>query len=177
MKIACILASHFEDSELRIPLDRLHAHGFAVDIIGAKKGDVLKGKKGKETVVVGHSIDDVEASDYDGLLIPGGGSPDQLRADKRFVDFVKDFDRQGKLIAAVCHGPQIFVQAELLDRKLTAWQTVQDDLRHMGADVVDQEVVADRNLITSRKPADLDAFADAILEYLGAGAGVGVPTI
>ena len=106
----------------------------------------------------------------DGLLIPGGQSPDHLRADPRMVEFVKAFDRAGKLVAAVCHGPQLLIAAHLVKgRTLTAWQTVQDDLQQMGATVKDEPVVKDRNWITSRKPDDLEAFSAAIVEELEGG--------
>jgi len=168
MKIACIVTNGFEDSELRIPVDRLRQSGHQVDIISFEKGDPLAGYKGKEKVTSDKGIDEVKAADYDALLIPGGHSPDKLRADKRFVELVKAFDKAGQLIAAVCHGPQILLTAELVTgRKLTAWSTVQGDLRQAGANVEDTEVVADRNWITSRKPADLEIFSRTFIEKLG----------
>src|SRR5204862_323904 len=122
-----------------------------VDEKRAKAGEELKGYKGKEKVKADKSIDQVEAADYDALLIPGGQSPDHLRVDKRMVDFVKQFDQSGKLIAAVCHGPQLLMAAHLTrGRTLTAWQTIQDDLQQVGATVKDEPVVNDRNWITSR---------------------------
>ena len=132
-----------------------------------KAGEELKGYKGKEKVKVEKSIDQVKAEDYDALLIPGGQSPDHLRADRRMVEFVKKFDQAGKPIAAVCHGPQLLIAAHLVKgRTLTAWQTIQDDLRQIGATVKDEPVVRDRNWITSRKPDDLQQFSDAIVEEL-----------
>jgi protease I len=167
MKIACLLGQGFEDSEFRVPYDRLRKEGYQVDVIGAKVGEELKGYKGKETVKVEKSIDSVDPEDYDALLIPGGQSPDHLRVDKRFVQFTKAFDASGKLIAAVCHGPQLLAAAHLVKgRTLTAWSTVQDDLQQMGANIRDEEVVRDRNWITSRKPDDLPAFSAAIVESL-----------
>src|SRR4051812_9768180 len=109
MKIACVLGQGFEDSEFRIPFDRLKKEGYEVEIIGLKAGEELKGYKGKETVRADKGIDQVKADDYDALLIPGGQSPDHLRVDKRMVEFVRQFDEQGKLIAAVCHGPQLLM--------------------------------------------------------------------
>jgi protease I len=172
-KIACLLGAGFEDSEFRIPYDRLRQEGYQVDIIGPKAGMELKGYKGKETVRADKGIDEVRPDEYIGLLIPGGQSPDHLRVDKRVVDFVRRFDEDGKLIAAVCHGPQLLIAAHLVKgRTLTAWQTIQDDLRQIGADVRDEAVVKDRNWITSRKPDDLQQFSDAIVEALeGADAG------
>jgi protease I len=164
MKIACLLGQGFEDSEFRIPYDRLKKEGYQVDVIGAKAGEEVKGYKGKEKIRVEKSI---KADDYDALLIPGGQSPDHLRADKRFVDFVRAFEESGKLIAAVCHGPQLLMAAHLVKgRTLTAWATIQDDLEQMGAIVKDEPVVRDRNWITSRKPDDLGAFSDALIDAL-----------
>lgn len=171
MKIACILTHDFEDSEYRIPHDRLTAAGIQVETIGFRAGEEVRGKHGKERVKIDKSIDQARPEDFDGLLIPGGYSPDQLRRDRRMVDFVRAFDAAGKLIAAVCHGPQILITADLVrGRTVTAWQTVQVDLRNAGANVVDREVVVDRNLITSRQPSDLEAFSRAILDHLGVGA-------
>jgi len=167
MRIACVLGQGFEDSEFRVPYDRLKEEGYQVDVIGVKAGEELKGYKGKEKVKAEKSIDQVKVEDYDALLIPGGQSPDRLRADKRMVEFVKEFDQAEKPIAAVCHGPQLLIAAHLVKgRTLTAWQTIQDDLRQIGATVKDEPVVRDRNWITSRKPDDLQQFSDAIVEEL-----------
>ena len=167
-KIACLLADDFEDSEFQIPCDWLSAAGYTVEIIGAKAGETLRGEKGRETALVDLSIDEVDVDDYEGMLIPGGYSPDKLRADDRFVEFVRAFDATGRPLAAVCHGPQLLLTAELqAGRTLTAWKTVQGDLRQAGAHVVDREVVVDDNWITSRKPADLEAFTSKFVEQLG----------
>lgn len=168
MRFACVLASDFEDSEYRVPVDRLRSAGHQIVVIGAKKGERLQGKKGKESAEVDVAIDDADPRDFDALFIPGGYSPDQLRADQRFVDFASAFDDEGKLIAAVCHGPQLLLTAGLVEgRRMTAWRTVQVDLACAGADVVDEPVVVDGNLITSRQPGDLDRFAQAILDHAG----------
>lgn len=167
MKIACVLGQGFEDSEFRVPFDRLTREGYQVDVIGVKAGEELKGYKGKEKVKADKGIDQVSAEEYDALLIPGGQSPDHLRVDKRMVEFVKEFDRAGKLVAAVCHGPQLLIAARLVKgRTLTAWQTIQDDLEQIGATVKDEPVVIDRNWVTSRKPDDLRQFSDAIVDQL-----------
>ena len=113
-RIACLLGGGFEDSEFRIPYDRLRKEGFQVDIIGPKAGMELKGYKGKETVKADKGIDEVRPEDYLGLLIPGGQSPDHLRVDQRFVEFVKRFDALKRPIAAVCHGPQLLLSARLV---------------------------------------------------------------
>jgi protease I len=167
MKIACVLGQGFEDSEFRVPYDRLKAEGYQVDVIGLKAGEELKGYKGKEKVKAEKGIDQVNADDYDALLIPGGQSPDHLRVDKRMVEFVKAFDQAGKLVAAVCHGPQLLIAAHLVKgRTMTAWQTIQDDLKQIGAIVKDEPVVVDRNWITSRKPDDLKQFSEAIVDHV-----------
>ena len=170
-KIACLIGDGFEDSEFRVPYDRLRGAGYGVELIGAKAGQEVKGKAGRETVKTDKAAGDVRVDDYVALLIPGGYSPDHLRIDRSCVELVKRFEAAGKLIAAVCHGPQLLITAGLVrGRTLTAWPTIQEDLRQVGANVKDQQVVVDRNWVTSRKPDDLTAFSDAILQQLGHGA-------
>ncbi len=167
-RIACVLGQDFEDSEFRVPFDRLQAAGHQVVVIGAKKGEELRGKKGKEKARADISIDDAKVGDFDALLIPGGHSPDNLRRDDRFVRFVGDFDKSGKLIAAVCHGPQLLMAADRVKgRTLTAWKTIQHDLKLAGVDVKDEPLVEDGNWITSRQPGDLDVVSRAFLDCLG----------
>jgi protease I len=167
-RIACLLASGFEDSEFRVPYDRLRQAGYLVEIIGVRAGEKLEGEHERETATTDFGIDEVQVADYQGLLIPGGYSPDKLRADQRFIDFVKEFDATRRPLAAVCHGPQLLLAAELQrGRTLTAWKTIQSDLRQAGANVVDQEVVVDGNWITSRRPDDLPAFSSKFIAELG----------
>ena len=166
-KVAILLGQGFEDSEFKVPYDRLKAEGFEVDVIGREAGEELKGDKGKVTVKATRSIADARPQDYDALVLPGGYSPDKLRADERFVRFVKEFDATKKPLAAVCHGPQLLITAGLVKgRTLTAWSTIQEDLRQIGARVKDEPVVKDENWITSRKPDDLQQFSDALLVAL-----------
>lgn len=168
LRVACLLGSGFEDSEFQVPYDRLRAAGVEVTIIGAQAGQSLEGYRGKVRARVDLAIDQANPADYQALLIPGGYSPDHLRVDGRFVQFVKDFDALGRPLAAVCHGPQLLLSARLVKgRTLTAWPTVQNDLELAGAHVEDQPVVEDGNWITSRKPDDLQLFSDAILRSLG----------
>ena len=127
----------------------------------------MKGYRGKESHVTDIAIDDVSPEQFNALFIPGGYSPDHLRVNPVVVEFVKGFFSAGKPVFAVCHGPQLIITAgEYRGRRLTAWQTIQDDLRKLGADVVDEEVVVDGNLVTSRKPDDLDAFIRESLRLL-----------
>lgn len=167
-RIICLLGQGFEDSEFRVPYDRLRAAGYAVDIVGTEAGEELKGKKGEESVKADRGIDEVTPDQYGAMLIPGGHSPDHLRGDDRFVSFVRDFDALKLPLAAVCHGPQLLMSAGLVaGRTLTAWKTVQGDLEQMGATVKDAPVVVDGNWITSRQPRDLEAFSDALIAALG----------
>jgi len=170
MRIACVLANGFEDSEFKKPYDAFRAAGHEVTIIGLKAGEPLQGYRGKEKTKAEKGIDEVRPDQFDALFIPGGQSPDHLRVDDRVVNFVRAF--RDRPIFAVCHGPQLLITAELVrGRKMTAWKTVQVDLKNAGANVVDEEVVVDRNLVTSRKPEDLDAFIRESMAQLGAGAG------
>ncbi len=170
-KVACIIGKDFEDSEFRKPYDAMKNAGHEVVLIGKKAGESVEGKQGKEKVKVEQSIDDARVGDYDLLFIPGGHSPDNLRADERFVKFVKEFDDSGKEIAAICHGAQLLMTAGIVEgRTLTAWKTVQKDLALIpNVNVRDEPVVRDANWITSRQPDDLDAFSNAILEDLKGG--------
>jgi len=166
-KVAVLLGEGFEDSEFKVPYDRLKAEGFEVDVIGRETGEELRGKRGKVTTKATRSIADARPLNYDALVLPGGYSPDKLRADERFVRFVQDFDATKKPLAAVCHGPQLLITAGLVKgRTLTAWSTIQEDLRQIGARVKDEPVVKDGNWITSRKPDDLQQFSDALIRAL-----------
>lgn len=166
-KVACVLGDGFEDSEFRVPYDRMKGQGYEVQVIGDHAGQQIEGKQGRERIRADKGIADARPEDYQAVFIPGGYSPDHLRIDRRFVEFVKAFEKSDKLIAAVCHGPQLLMTAGLVKgRTLTAWPTVQEDLRQVGAQVKDEPVVRDRNWITSRKPDDLGQFSDAILQAL-----------
>lgn len=159
MRVACILANGFEDSEFKQPYDALRQAGHEVTIVGLQAGQELRGDKGRETATVERAFADVTPAEFDALLIPGGFSPDRLRAHDAPVAFVRAFVDAQKPIMAVCHGPQILITADAYrGRRLTAWKTIQGDLRRLGANVVDEEVVVDGNLVTSRQPADLAAF-------------------
>ncbi|HEY3447814.1 MAG TPA: type 1 glutamine amidotransferase domain-containing protein [Myxococcales bacterium] len=166
-RVACLLADGFEDSEFRVPYDTLKQAGIGVDIISGSAGQQLRGERGKEHVKADVSIDQVKPESYQALLIPGGFSPDRLRADGRFVEFVKKFDSLGRPVAAVCHGPQLLMAARLVKgRTLTAWKTVREDLELAGVRTKDEPVVRDGNWITSRQPSDLPAFSEALLRTL-----------
>lgn len=166
-KIAFIIADMFEDSEFRVPYDRLREAGHEVVVIGAERGRQVQGKQHKETVTPDRGIAEVAVRDFDALVIPGGYSPDKLRMDPRMVSFTRLMSQGGKPVAAVCHGPWMLVEADVLrDRTVTSWPSIKTDLLNAGARWKDQQVVEDGNLITSRKPDDLEAFSDAILRQL-----------
>jgi protease I len=167
-KVACVLTNGFEDSEFRQPYDALREAGNEVTIVGLEAGQKVDGSKGTEKgITVEKSFAEVRPDDFDALLIPGGYSPDKLRAQQAAVDFVRAFFEAGKPVAAICHGPQLFLTAGTFkDHRMTAWKTVQGDLRLAGADVVDEEVVVDRNLVTSRQPQDIPAFIRETLQLL-----------
>jgi protease I len=166
-RIAFVVGDDFEDSELMKPLEELRA-GNDVELLGVKAGEKIKGKKGTE-VTLDASVTERDAKTYDAIVIPGGYSPDHLRMDKDVVRFVQSAVRANKVIAAVCHGPQLLIEADAVeDKQLTSWPSVRTDLLNAGAKWVDREVVIDGTLITSRKPDDLPAFISAIREQLGA---------
>ena len=167
MKVACVLANGFEDSEFRQPYDALKQAGHEVTIVGVEAGQKLNGDKGKESATTEKAFADVSPDQFDALFIPGGFSPDRLRAHGAPVAFVKAFFEKDKPILAICHGPQLFITAGTYrGHRLTAWRTIQGDLKLLGADVVDQEVVVDRNVVTSRQPQDLPAFIREGLKLL-----------
>ena len=172
MKIACVIGPRFEDSEFKEPYDAFRSAGHEVTIVGLQAGVEIDGDKGKVKATVEKSFQDVKPEDFDALFIPGGGSPDKLRAHNEAVNFVKAFMTANKPVFAICHGPQLLLTAdEYRNRRMTAWTTIQGDLRKAGADVVDQEVVVDRNLVTSRQPSDIPAFIREslkVLEQVGA---------
>ena len=167
MRIACVLDVDYEDSEFKQPYDAFKQAGHQVSIVGLEAGKELKGKKGTVTTKSETGIDQVRPDQFDALFIPGGYSPDHLRANPRMVAFTKAFFDADKPVFAICHGPQLLITARVVKgRKLTAWQTIQDDLQQVGANVLDQDVVVDKNLITSRKPADIPAFIRESLKLL-----------
>ena len=165
--IAVIIADLFEDSEYTEPAKAFQNAGHTLIHVGLKSGDTVKGKKNNTPVDIEKSVEDISINDFDALLIPGGYSPDKLRAHDKAVRFVKDFFESGKPIFAICHGPQLLITADVLEgRKVTGWKSIVQDIKNAGADFLDQEVVEDQNLISSRHPGDLPAFIKASLDCL-----------
>ena len=169
-RVLILAADGFEQSELMDPKAALEAAGFETVVASSNPGEI-KGWNNKnwgESVPVDALIADVNASDFDALLLPGGQmNPDILRMDEAAVDLVEDFNDAGKPIAAICHGPWLLVEADIVEgRTVTSWPSVRTDLTNAGANVVDQEVAIDGNLITSRKPDDIPAFSRALIDAL-----------
>jgi protease I len=166
--IAVLMTDGFEEVEYTEPLQALQQEGAKVRVISPKDGKVKAWNKDhwSETYLVDESVTSAKASDYDALLLPGGVmNPDQLRRNTDAVTFVKDFMASGKPIAAICHGPQIFTETGgIAQRKLTSYPSVQTDLKNAGANWVDEEVVVDMGIITSRSPDDLPAFNRKMIE-------------
>lgn len=163
-KTAAIIATdEFEDLELFHPLYRLQEEGVRTILVGLTK-DPIKGKKGY-SITPNASIDEVEAENFDFLVVPGGKSPEMLRLNGKILRFVKDFNTQGKPIAAICHAGQVLASAGIVkNRTLTCVAGIRDDMINAGARYVDKAVVTDGNLVTSRIPSDLPEFARAMIE-------------
>jgi len=169
-RIAVILADLFEDSEFQVPHDRLNKEGYETIVIGTDRKKAVSGKKGRVKVKPDRSIDEVDAAEFDALVIPGGYSPDHLRTDPRMVAFTRSFFDAGKPVAAVCHGGSMLVEADVVrDRTVTSWPSIKTDLVNAGANWVDEEVVVDNGLVTSRKPDDIPAFNAKMLEEFAEG--------
>jgi protease I len=168
-RIAFVVGEDFEDSEFKKPYDELREAGHEVEVLGVKAGETMKGKKGKEEIKIEAAAGDRDPASYDAIVIPGGYSPDHLRTDKNVVSFVQRAVQADKIIAAICHGPQLLIEADAVeDKKLTSWPSVRTDLLNAGARWLDKEVIVDGKLITSRKPDDIPAFVAAIREQLDA---------
>ena len=166
-KVAFVLADDFEDSEFRVPYDRLREAGHEITVIGTEAGKEVEGKRGKETFTPEATPDQVSPEEFDALVVPGGYSPDKLRTNEGVVKFVQGFFAADKPVAAICHAGSLLVEADAVrGRQVTSWPSVRTDLVNAGAEWVDREVVEDGNLITSRNPDDLDAFTAAILGRL-----------
>lgn len=167
-KITVVLTNMFEDIEYTGPAKAFQDAGHELTVIEKEKRKTVTGKNGKAEIGVDASIDDVGPEDFDALFIPGGFSPDQLRADERFVRFARAFMSSGKPVLTLCHGPQLLITAKTLEgRQVTGFKSIQVDLEYAGADFVDEEVVVDGNqLVTSRQPDDIPAFNRACLQLL-----------
>ena len=172
-KVAILATDGFEQAELLTPLEALRSEGAKVEVISLKPGDIqgFDHLKPDKKIHVDRKLDSVKPDDYDAIVLPGGASnPDQLRTRPEVQNFVRAFADAGKPVAAICHAPWILIDAGLAkNRRLTSWPTIRQDLRNAGAEVVDQEVVVDQDLITSRGPDDLPAFCARLVEEIATG--------
>lgn len=159
-KIATVITDMFEDVEYTEPAKAYKDAGHEVVTIGSEKGSQVTGKNKEATVTIDQGIGDANPNDYDALFIPGGFSPDQLRADDRFVQFAKHFMDEKKPVFAICHGPQLLITAKTLDgRAATGFKSIKVDMENAGVNYKDEEVVICQNqLLTSRSPDDIPAF-------------------
>jgi protease I len=169
MKHILIIATNgFEQSELMKPKQLLEDAGARTTVASLEEGSI-KGWDSDdwgESVSVDKTVDDVEVGDYDALMLPGGQiNPDILRMNDRVIDLIRQFDKAGKPIAAICHAPWLLIEAGLVKGKVvTSWPSVRTDLKNAGGDVIDKKVAVDGNLITSRNPDDIPAFTEALMD-------------
>jgi protease I len=161
-KVAILAADMFERVELEEPRKALEQAGADVEIVSIHDGEIqgFDHFEPADTVRVDRTVEEASADDYDALLVPGGvGNPDQLRGDENAVAFVRAFHEAGKPMAVICHGPWVLVESGAVrGKRLTSWPTLETDIRNAGGEWVDEEVVVDDNLVTSRKPDDIPAF-------------------
>ncbi|HEX6974973.1 MAG TPA: type 1 glutamine amidotransferase domain-containing protein [Vicinamibacterales bacterium] len=165
-RVAILVENEFEDSELTGPLEGLRAAGVHVTVVAPFAGRQYTGKKG-HTVTSDMAAGSVRLKDFDAIVIPGGHAPDKMRMRHAMVDLVRDGVAAGTPVAAICHGPQVLISADVLrGRTLTCWPSIAVDVKNAGGLYVDRPVVEDGNLITSRKPDDVPQFTAAILRAL-----------
>jgi len=167
-KVAMLIENHFEDSEFEIPRAALERAGAEVTVLGSRTNEKYTGKQLKVSVEADATTTDARASDFDAVVIPGGMAPDKMRTNQKTVRFVQDAFEQGKLVAAVCHGPQVLIEGDLLrGKRATGFRAIRKDMQNAGAKYENAPLVTDGNLLTSRRPADLPIFAAALLRRLG----------
>ncbi|MFC0203052.1 type 1 glutamine amidotransferase domain-containing protein [Novosphingobium soli] len=166
-RVLIMATDGFEQVELTGPRDALNAAGLETVIASPNSGEIKGWDKTDwgDKVQVDLTLDQVDAEDFDAIVLPGGQiNPDKLRMEGAAVALVKSFAGAGKPVAAICHGPWLLVEADLVKgRRITSWPSIRTDLRNAGGDVVDEEVVVDGNIITSRKPDDVPAFSQAVI--------------
>jgi deglycase len=169
-KVAFLATDGVEQVELTEPWKAVEQEGGQPELVSLEEGEIqgFEHLDKADTFEVHHAVSDVSAEEYDGLVLPGGvANPDRLRTDEDAVSFVHAFFEAGKPVAAICHAPWTMVEADVVrGRKLTSWPSLQTDIRNAGGEWVDEEVVVDAGLVTSRKPDDLPAFCDKAVEEI-----------
>lgn len=157
-KVLIMLDKGVEDVEFLYPFYRLQEEGYGVDVVASKAKETYAGKHGVP-MQSDLSPHDVKIDEYDGLIIPGGRAPDYMRTNVGLVNIVKKAFVRGKVVAAICHGPQMLIEADVLrGKRATCWKSVTTDLKNAGAKFIDEAAVVDGNMVTSRSPADLPNF-------------------
>lgn len=169
-RILIVATDGFEEWELLGPREILQKRGAEVQLASLKRDPIqatVHDDPGK-TIRPDMTIEEANADDFDALILPGGvRNPDQLRLHPNVIELIRQFDRQGKPVAAICHGPWLLVEADLVrGRKVTSWPSIRTDLRNAGGIVVDERAVTDGNIVTSRNPDDVEAFTDAIIDLV-----------
>jgi protease I len=172
-RVAFLATDGVEQVELTAPWEAIEEEGAQVELLSTKRGKIqgMNHDEKGDKFAVDRLVTEASAEEYDGLVLPGGvANPDRLRTNEAAVDFVRDFFKQGKPVAAICHGPWTLVEAGVLEgRTLTSWPSLQTDIRNAGGNWVDEEVVVDAGLVTSRKPDDLEAFCAKTVEEIAEG--------
>ena len=167
-KVAILATDGFEEDELTSPKEAVEKEGASVHVVSLESGSIKSWKNGNWNIEVGvdKSIDEVSASDYNSLILPGGViNPDKLRRNGKAVKFVRDFFDQHKPVAAICHGPWMLIEAGVMKgRKATSFSSIKTDMQNAGTNWYDEEVVVDQGLVTSRSPEDLPAFNAKLVE-------------
>lgn len=166
-KVAFLLDSDFEDSEMKTPYEALKKEGHVVVIVGNEGRYLCRGKKNSVSYLTDISSSEALEQNFDAVIIPGGSAPESLRTNENTLNFIKDLNSKSKLIAGICHGPQVMISANIIrDKTLTCYKGIRDDVINGGAIYVDKEVVISENIITSRTPDDEPAFIKEILSYI-----------
>ena len=171
--VAILATDGVEQVELTEPRQALEEAGASTRLLSIKEGEIqgMNHDQRGDRLKVDGRVADARVDEFDALLLPGGvANPDKLRTDQAAVDFVRDFARSGKPIGVICHGPWTMIEADVVrGRRMTSWPSVRTDLRNAGAEVVDEEVVTDQGIVSSRKPDDLPAFCRKIVEEFAEG--------
>ncbi|HZI17849.1 MAG TPA: DJ-1/PfpI/YhbO family deglycase/protease [Pyrinomonadaceae bacterium] len=167
-RVAILIEQGVEDSEFQIPYSALERAGAEVTVLGSRVNETYAGKQNRVSRQADATTTDARAEDFDAVIIPGGTAPDKMRTNMKTVRFVQEAMGQGKLVAAVCHGPQVLIEGDLLKgRRATGFRAIRKDMQNAGADYEDAALVVDGNLVTSRRPSDLPIFTTAVLRRLG----------